>query len=159
MLPCAYGGGARPVLMFGDLMLAPPSGTRQVLVYRKPPDAGIRGATGGRQRDAEAIYMLGDWPSGIGGATSIIGTRARNVGNPSGIVARSGGHPHAKPLDVLGELIDMLPADAVIADPFAGSGSTLVAAKLAGRRAVGVELEERYCEMAARRLMQGVLIP
>lgn len=145
----------RLALVFGDLMLAPPTGTKQVLIYRKPPNAGTRGAMGGRRRDVEAIYMLGPWPTGLGGKTCVIATAAPSQGNPSSPQGRYG-HPHAKPLDVMEELIGSCPAG-VIADPFAGSGSTLVAAKLQGRRAIGVELEERHCEMVATRLAQDAL--
>jgi site-specific DNA-methyltransferase (adenine-specific) len=148
--------GERQAAAFGDLMFAPPAGTRQVLVYAKAIDAGIRGATGGFRRDAEAVYLIGPWPSGISGRSSIITSGARKVGGKGSLAMRYQ-HPHAKPVDVLETLIAACPPGTV-ADPFAGSGSTLVAARDLGRRAIGVEVDERYCEAAARRLSQGVLV-
>mgnify|MGYP000846823388 FL=1 len=67
-------------------------------------------------------------------------------------------HPTQKPLWLMSALTAQHTIDGeVVLDPFAGSGTTLVAAKQAGRKAIGVELDERYCEAAARRLSQGVL--
>jgi DNA modification methylase len=146
--------GERPVIAFGDLMLTPPPGTKQVLVYAKPVDAGTRGAMAGFRRDAEAVYLIGKWPSGIGGQSSVLRTAARMVGGSVGLATR-GEHPHSKPLDVMERLLRL--TDGIIADPFAGSGSTLLTARNIGRKAIGVELEERYCEVIAKRLSQGVL--
>jgi 2-polyprenyl-3-methyl-5-hydroxy-6-metoxy-1,4-benzoquinol methylase len=65
-------------------------------------------------------------------------------------------HPAEKPLGLMDELLRGL-TGAVICDPYCGSGTTLLAAKRAGRTAVGIEIEERYCEIAAKRLEQEVL--
>jgi DNA modification methylase len=68
----------------------------------------------------------------------------------------SGGHPCPKPIDLYKRLIATLPAGVVV-DPMMGSGTTLRAAKDVGRSAIGFDLSERYCEIAARRMSQEVL--
>ena len=65
-------------------------------------------------------------------------------------------HPTQKPLDLMRWCLGFTDANTIL-DPFMGSGTTLVAAKLECRQAIGIELEERYCEIAAKRLAQGVL--
>lgn len=146
-------GVVKPAVVFGDLMLAPPTGTKIPLIFDKGASAGFTGSVGGFRRNVEAIYLMGRWPTGLGGASAVVSTRRMGGG---GDLARTTGHPHTKPLDVMETLVEVCPPGA-IADPFAGSGSTLVAARNLGRRAIGVELEERFCEVIARRLAQDCL--
>lgn len=64
------------------------------------------------------------------------------------------GHPCVKPIKMWSRLMEKLPKEGVILDPFMGSGTTLRAAKDSGRKAIGIELEEEYCEIAATRMAQ-----
>lgn len=68
------------------------------------------------------------------------------------------GHPAEKPVDLMRRIIRTSGTPPLILDPFLGSGTTAVAAKAEGLRVIGVESEERYCELAARRLTQDSLL-
>lgn len=66
-------------------------------------------------------------------------------------------HPTQKPVALMRWQLEMVKAVGVVLDPFMGSGTTLRAAKDLGLRAIGIEVEEKYCEVAVQRLSQEVL--
>jgi site-specific DNA-methyltransferase (adenine-specific) len=85
-----------------------------------------------------------------------------NGGGKAGVwtfpVQQGEGHPTVKPLPMVADWVRLFTESGdTILDPFAGSGTTLRAAKDEGRKAIGVELDERYCELIARRLSQDTL--
>lgn len=67
------------------------------------------------------------------------------------------GHPTQKPLAVILWTLSQFPDCQTILDPYMGSGTTLRAAKDLGRQCIGIEISEKYCEIAANRLAQEVL--
>lgn len=80
--------------------------------------------------------------------------RHNNALNAAWVGDISTGHPSQKPIRLIRQFAEY---GQTILDPFAGSGTTGVAAKLLGRRCIMVEIEEKYCEIAAERLRQNVL--
>jgi hypothetical protein len=149
-------GPRRPALVFGSLRVAYPAGWKRMLVFEKPTvGAGLLGQRGPWLSNWEPIFVLGDWPDQTPTRSAVVATRHAAASGYSGYVTQAR-HPHAKPLDVMEAVIDACPPG-VIADPCSGTGATLVAAKALGRQAIGIELKEADCEIAARRLAQGVL--
>lgn len=146
--------GARPALVFGRWSEPRPAGTRMVLTWEKGEHVGMGDLSLPWKPNTEEVYVLGTGFSGprtgsVIKSLAIAGT----VGQGAKGTRR---HPTEKPQPLMEALVAKCPPG-VVADPFSGSGSTLAAAKALGRRAIGVELVERYCETAARRLAQGVL--
>jgi DNA modification methylase len=143
-------GPDKPALVFGSWRVPKPDGTVNVLVWDKgdsPGQGDIRYPWGNTW---EEIYVLGP-PEGFKGRR---GPGVLKVVNPQAPNARPD-HPTPKPVELM-ELLVAKTAGEVIADPCAGSGSTLVAAMHLGRGAIGFETVEKYAEITARRLEQQV---
>jgi site-specific DNA-methyltransferase (adenine-specific) len=135
-------------------------------VWRYPPGAWIlcwyqSDATGGRGKWGfsgwQPIIVYGTDPylrRGRGARPDVIITSIPKTGRDKKL-----GHPCVKPIQAWRKILMRVSPDEtdVILDPFMGAGSTLLAAKSTGRRAIGVEIEERFCEIAANRLGQDLL--
>lgn len=128
------------------------SGSKHILAW----DKGDRGTVGdlecGFGEAWEAIFY------GMKGRRAINGKRPRTVIRFDWSGTMDPVHPTVKPIEIMERIIHWSTAvDELVLDPFMGSGPTLAAAKRIGRRAIGIEIDERYCEIAAKRLAQGVL--
>ena len=143
--------GKRPRAVFGSPKASDsaPQHRGVPLIWDKGDSPGMGDHTWPFGCSYELIWVSGDGWSGTRRA-SVIRTRH------SSAAASAVGHPTPKPVHLLELLVSYAPLG-TIADPFAGSGSTLIAARNLGRKAIGVELEERYCEIAAKRLDQMCL--
>ena len=140
--------GEKPAIVFGSWRISRPNNVEHRLIWHK---AGM--APGpvkmAFQTQDEEIYILGKgFKKSSPPFRSVIQTNeARSIE-----VAKIG-HPTPKPVGLMELLIAKCP-EGVIADPFAGSGATLIAARNLGRISIGVEYEEKYCELIAKRLSQ-----
>lgn len=139
----------KPAAVFGTWKRARPTDTRAVLIWDKGPASGMGDLSFPWKLSFEEIYIIGDGWSGRrdeGVLRYVVCTRM-SMGRT---------HPTEKPTKLLQALIAKAPSGTVL-DPFCGTGASLVAAKNMGRRAIGVEIDERYCEIAANRLGQSVM--
>lgn len=141
--------GDRPAVIFGSWRAVRPHHVRHRLIWHKlGRHPGVSPAP--VFPNDEEIYLIGDGWLGAPMPTVITTTEQRAM--QPGLI----GHPTPKPIYLMERLISKCP-NGTIADPFAGSGATLLAAKLAGRRAIGIEINQEYCDIAADSLRQGVL--
>lgn len=128
----------------------PPANARAAIVWDKGEGVGMGDLSFPWRPNFEMAYIFGDGWEGHRD-TSVV----RDIMVSWASMGRL--HPTQKPIGLLRHFIAKAPNAHTILDPFMGSGTTLRAAKDLGRRAIGIEIEERYCEIAANRMAQSVM--
>ena len=142
--------GDLPMIVFGTWKTQRPTNVRQVLIFDKGPAFGMGDLSFPWKNSFEEIYVLGKGWSGHRDESVLKGHMQVSW------EMQGRAHPNQKPVSLLAYLMSKHSAETIL-DPFMGSGTTLRAAKDLGRKCIGIELEEKYCEIAARRLSQEVL--
>ena len=142
--------GANPSLVFGTWKTPAPPMVRETLAWDKVVSTGMGALDIPWRPSWECVYVIG---------SGFTGNRSHGVLRYSlpTLAPERRDHPTTKPVELMRDLIGKCPPGTVL-DPFMGSGTTLRAAKDLGRKAIGIEIEERYCEIAVKRLAQGVLL-
>ena len=145
--------GDKPALVFGRWSVARPKQTRMVLTWDKGEHVGMGDLSLPWKPNTEEVYVLGTGFRGPRGSSVLRHFAIAGSVGQAGKGTRH--HPTEKPRGLMAVLLAKCPPG-IVADPFMGSGTTLRTALDLGRRAIGIEIEERYCEIAASRLAQGV---
>lgn len=138
-----------PALVFGSWRRQRPIGVRMVLVWDTGGALGMGDLSLPWKPSHQEVYVIGDGFSGRRTSDVLAYPPVQSS------AWRGRVHPHEKPVPLMRDLVGK--TSGTVFDPFAGSGPTLVAAKSLGRWAIGVEVDEAYCEIAASRCSQEVL--
>ena len=136
--------GSGPALVFGTWRVQRPANIKNLLIWSKGEDPGMGDLTMPWGSSHEEVYVFGKGFVGQRGSSVLKANKPPVANRPD--------HPTPKPVGLMETLIQKTLG--VIADPFAGSGATLMAARNLGRNSIGVEMEEKYCELIANRLSQ-----
>ena len=144
-----------PTIMFGSPKIPKPASTKLTLIWDKSELTGMGNLDLPWKATHEEIYIIGEGFKAIRRRGSVLRYPLRPpwTNHPNAV---SGLHPNEKPVGLMVDLLECCPMDEIW-DATCGSGATLEAAKMLGKIAYGIELEEKYCEIAANRLRQSVL--
>jgi len=141
--------GDIPALIFGTWKIQRPKETRALLIWDTLGALGMGDLSIPWKPSHQEIYVIG---------RGFEGKRTSDVLSYPPVQSsawRGRKHPHEKPVPLLKDLLQKSPAGLTL-DPFMGVGSTLVACIELNRKCIGIEIEEKYCEIAANRCSQGV---
>ena len=145
----AHWADGKPWLFFGSTKRPEPTGTRGTLIWDKGPASGMGDLGFPWKASFELIHVGGEgW----------VGHRDEGVLKGHWIVTRASMgrvHPNEKPVTLMMELLEKLPVNTIVLDPFCGSGTTGVACIKTGRRFIGIEICPEYAAIARRRIREA----